>query len=164
MAGYDVAQICLNGHVANPACNAYPDPRKKFCAQCGEPLVQACGFCDAEIRGIYVDSNPYYTADFARSYRPPRHCEACGTSYPWTDRKLQAARELIESEQALAADEKLALQADINDVTRDAPRTTPAAVRIKALLVKIPGAVGSALRDIVIDVASEAAKKIILGP
>ena len=103
-------------------------------------------------------------ADAVAPYELPSFCEACGKPYPWTERKLQAAKELIDREQSLAPHEKIALEADISDITHDAPRTQAAAIRIKGFLAKVPGVVGSALRDIVVDVASEAAKKIILGP
>lgn len=103
-------------------------------------------------------------ADAVPPYGVPSFCRSCGSPYPWTEQKLRAAKELLENAKPLAAEEKAAFDADINDIARDAPRTQAAAIRIKGLLAKIPGAVGSALRDIAVDVASEAAKKIILGP
>ncbi len=159
MANYDVANICMNGHVVNAYTKLMPERGGGFCETCGERTITACPDCRHEIQG------PYQGAFVSNSdFQVPNFCRHCGKSYPWTERKLQAARELIEGEQALAADEKLSLQADINDITRDAPRTQPAAIRVKALLAKVPGAVGSALRDILVDVASEAAKKTILRP
>jgi hypothetical protein len=164
MDGYDLAMICLNGHVANPASRQYPEPDKQFCKHCGERLIERCGHCGAEIKGIYVNINPFYNRLSAESYRPPSFCESCGKPYPWIERRLQAAKELIDQEQRLAPDEKAALETDIQDVTHDVPRTQAAAIRIKNVLAKVPGALGSALRDIIVNFASEAAKKTILGP
>ena len=164
---YDVPQICLSGHVSNEAIRTFPEDNRKFCDRCGEPTMTACQGCHADIRGplVYANgtmlaANPHTTDP----WRVPLFCENCGNPYPWTERRLQAAKELIDQEQTLAADEKDALEADINAITRDLPRTRAAAIRIKGFLAKTSGAVGSALRDIVVDVASEAAKQILLGP
>jgi hypothetical protein len=164
MAGYDVAQICMNGHVANPASRAYPDPQRKFCAHCGAPLVQHCKACGAEIKGIYVDINSLYTENPARSYRPPGYCEKCGEPFPWTESKIGAAKDLIELAEKLNDTEKATLAADLPDLVRDTPRTQVAATRFKKLAAKVGGGIAAALRDVIVDIASEAAKKVILGP
>lgn len=159
MANYDVAQICTNGHVANAYTKLMPDRGGAYCQTCGEKTITVCPKCRHEIQGPYQGA---FVPD--SDFEPPNFCRNCGKPYPWTERRLQAAKELIDQEQTLAPDEKIALEADINDITHDAPRTQAAAIRIKAFLAKVPGVVGSALRDIVVDVASETAKKIILGP
>ncbi len=182
VANFDVAKICMNGHVANAYTKLRPDSGGAFCGACGEKTITACPNCDESIRGPYIGP-PTFVSDYERpdslsifespeshppaidhSFNPPLFCINCGSPYPWTQRKLQEARELIRQAEALTADEKLALEADVNDLTRDAPRTLTAAIRIRAVLARVPGVVGSALRDIIVEVASEAAKKIILGP
>jgi len=157
MAEYDVAKICLNGHVVNAYTKMMPERGGAFCETCGEKTLTACPGCQHEIQG------PYQGA-FVSQFRPPNFCRNCGRAYPWTERRLEAAKELIGQEQRLAPDEKAALETDIQDVTHDVPRTQAAAIRIKNALAKVPGALGSALRDIIVNVASEAAKKTILGP
>lgn len=96
-------------------------------------------------------------------YRAPAFCHNCGRAYPWTDSKIEVAKELIALAEKLGDAEKAALTADLPDLVRDTPRTQVAATRFKKLATKVGGGITSALRDIVVDVASEAAKKIILG-
>ena len=164
---YDVPQICLNGHVANEATRAFPADCRKFCEQCGEPTTTRCEACRSDIRGPFVSAhgtmlaaNPHTTDP----WRVPQFCEHCGKVFPWTERALAAAREIVAEERALTVEDKEAFNIDVNDVVRDVPRTRAAAIGISKMLAKLPGAVGSALRDTLVDVASEAAKKIILGP
>ncbi len=145
------------GHVTNAYTQMMPDGGEPFCDTCGQKTITACAECQQEIRGPYRGT---IYADFP----PPNFCRNCGKPYPWTEQKLLAVKELIEREQRLSATEKAALEADIDDITRDVPRTQAAAIRVKGFLAKIPGALGSALRDIVVDVASEAAKRTISGP
>lgn len=93
----------------------------------------------------------------------PSFCESCGQPYPWTQSKIEAAKEILELQTALTAQEKADFNADMNDIVRDVPRTRAAALRIKSLITKLPGAAGSVLRDLFVEVASETAKKIITG-
>ena len=88
---------------------------------------------------------------------PPRCVPAPGAA------TVQAPKNFYDTV-VLAPDEKAALKTDIQDIAHDAPRTRAASIRIKNALATVPGALGSALRDIIVNVASEAAKKIILGP
>ena len=162
-------QVCLNGHVVNRMVDfltgghrtlgdALDNPGGRFCDVCGEKLTAQCASCRTEIPA------PLYWDWAKHDYPPPAFCRHCGAMHPWTERKLRAAHELVDGDQTLAADEKAAFDLDIKDIAGNVPRTQAAAIRIKGFLAKIPGAVGSALRDIAVDVASDAAKKIILGP
>jgi hypothetical protein len=75
---------------------------------------------------------------------------------------MNAARDLISLSDLDDAD-KEALTTDLPDLAQDTPRTKVAATRFKKLVAKLGGGVASAVRDIVVDVASEAAKKTIFG-
>jgi hypothetical protein len=103
-------------------------------------------------------------ADALTSYGVPAFCRACGSAYPWTESKIEAAKQLIELAEKLDDAEKATLTADLPDLVRDTPRTQVAATRFKRLAAKVGGGITSALRDIIVDIASEAAKKVILGP
>ena len=50
---YDVAQICLNGHVINESVKEYPKFNKKYCDKCGASTITNCPNCHAEIQGEY---------------------------------------------------------------------------------------------------------------
>jgi hypothetical protein len=59
--------------------------------------------------------------------------------------------------------EKTRLQGAIDDLAAGGPRTELAASRFKSLMGKAGQAVGSGLYKVVLDVATEAAKKAIMG-
>jgi len=120
-----------------------------------------CPKCETEIRGDYYVEG---IASLGSDYHAPSFCHNCGKSYPWTESKIEAAKELIGFSEDLSAAEKNALATDLPDLVHETPKTQVAATRFKKLAAKIGGGVASSLRDIVVDVASEAAKKTILGP
>jgi hypothetical protein len=162
MAGhYDVAQICSNGHVVNVRAISFPQHNSNFCPKCGATTMMECMGCGTQIRGMYDVPG---VVSLSSSYRMPGLCYGCGKAYPWTESRIQAARDLIELEDKFSDADKAALTADLPDLVRDTPRTQVAATRFKKLAAKAAGTVASALRDIIVDVASEAAKKTILGP
>ena len=59
--------------------------------------------------------------------------------------------------------QKQQLKADIREVTQDSPQSLLAATRLKKALATLTGAVGNAIGRIVTEVATEAAKKLLLG-
>jgi hypothetical protein len=156
--GYDIAQVCLNGHVVNDSMRASPESNAKFCEDCGGSTISECGSCKTPIRGKYNSAG----LGFAYEFLAPAFCSNCGNAYPWTEAKMNAARDLISLSDLDDAD-KEALTTDLPDLAQDTPRTKVAATRFKKLVAKLGGGVASAVRDIVVDVASEAAKKTIFG-
>lgn len=56
MEGYDVAQICPNGHVINQFTANCSESSTKHCANCGEATMTTCPACQASIRGGYWGS------------------------------------------------------------------------------------------------------------
>jgi len=80
--GYDVAQICLKGHVANSRMPQFPDEDAGFCTTCGSPTITTCQRCAKEIRGLTFGFEPGLDYD---SYVIPGFCHACGTPYPWNN-------------------------------------------------------------------------------
>jgi hypothetical protein len=151
--GYDVAQICLNGHVITAEAASSHHEQQKFCDRCGEPTIKACQDCNAPIRGIDHDSR------VTSPYLVPHYCYNCGKPYPWTQAKLEAAKEFAEELDGLSSKEKDVLKQSIEELARDTPKTKVAAVKVKKILAKARGAALSMLRDILVDIASETAKK-----
>jgi len=85
---YDVQQVCLKGHQTTDSYNRHPQFRRKYCPTCGTETIYECPSCKHPIRGDY-----HVEGVFAVSTTPvPTHCENCGTAFPWTEAKLQAAR------------------------------------------------------------------------
>jgi hypothetical protein len=94
----------------------------------------------------------------------PAYCHNCGSPYPWTQANLEALRDIaLEAEELGAEREQLA--ATVGDLTLDTPKATLAATRWKRALSKAGEFAGTAARQILVEVASETAKKILFpGP
>ena len=94
----------------------------------------------------------------------PTYCPDCGKPYPWTEAKLKAARELTDLLEDLSTEEREILKKSFDDIMLDTPQTTVAATQFKRLAAKVGKIAAEQLRELVVDIASETAKKIILGP
>ncbi len=159
---YDTAQICINGHVINSCSVKLPEHNKKFCNKCGAPTITNCQNCNATIRGEYHQEHVikaiYYNELTLSSF-----CPECGKPYPWTEAKLKAAQEFSDMLVELSLEEREALKKSLDDIVRDTPQTPVAATRFKKLVAKAGKVAADGLRDILVDIASEAAKKAIWG-
>ncbi len=154
---YDTAQVCLNGHPINSMARLSPQRNQKFCSKCGAQTITECQLCKAPIRGYYHSN----VTVIGFEYVPPKFCDNCGKPYPWTDLKLKAAQELIDEAEKLTDREKDILKQSLDDLVRDTPNTQVAVLRFKKLAAKAGDVVLGGLRDIMVDVASETAKKIL---
>ena len=158
---YDTAQICINGHVINSQSVHRPEHNREFCDKCGVPTITNCPKCSSPIRGYY-HVPPMGTLDYT-DLPLPSFCPHCGEPYPWTETKLKAARELTDLLKELSPEERETLKKSFDDIVRDTPQTTVAANQIKRIAAKLGKAAAKQLRELVVDIASETAKKIILG-
>ena len=156
---YDEAQICPNGHVANDAVRREPERSKTFCDRCGEKTLTRCqnSACGAVIRGAYMDE----LGVVAPSYGPPAFCQSCGGSFPWTERAIQSAIELATESGDLNESEQQQFRESVDLAARDTPKAQLAGTRIARLMKKMGKTTVDALHDILIDVLSDAAKKMI---
>jgi len=153
---YDVSQVCYNGHVITEYFNTYPQHCLNYCGECGEKTITSCQICHGAIRVAYLDGYPGFKEPSAPSY-----CTACGAAHPWTERAIQSATELWVEESQASADEAFQFQEILSDLTKDSPRTPLAASRFKGAMTKVGSGVANAIRDIAVNVMSEAAKKSI---
>ena len=155
MSDYDVAQVCPNGHVTNDSSRDYPAQNMEFCDRCGEKTITACPHCREPIRGAYSDS--YRTGN----YRPPAYCHKCGGEFPWTERKSRAAIELFIEESGSTGEQAQEFEQAVHDIVRDTPQTPVASRRFLRAMTKVTKETAGAIRDVLVDVVSEAAKKMI---
>lgn len=160
MGTYRVAQICPNGHVATAAADQNSELREAFCSQCGEATIMECPKCSASIRGDYDVEGPFVVVG---GYEPPAFCHNCGSAFPWTERKIASAVELVEVSACLPAEELEQFRADLTELTKGGSKTQVASLRFKKVMAKVGTSVASGVRDIIVDVLSEAAKKAIWG-
>ena len=152
---HSVAAICIKGHVASDGIEYRS--AGKFCEDCAAPVITACPGCQTPIKGFPRDV--LSTA----AYYPPAYCFACGAAFPWTTEKLAVAKELADELDGVSADDRAKLKTAIEEVAAGGPRAEVGAARIKRLLGKASSGVGQALWKISVEVASEAAKKVLLG-
>jgi hypothetical protein len=157
MPGYYARQTCLNGHIISDYVGSrVAGETQPFCDKCGASTIINCQSCNAPQRGSYRDMP-------MSSKSPAAYCWNCGKSYPWTEKSLAAAAELVQEDELLSDAEKQQLTSILVDLTSENPRTTVAATRFKRLIKKAGSAIGEAVQKTIVDVASETAKKIILG-
>jgi hypothetical protein len=149
---YDEALICTNGHVINSAARTLPVHSAGFCSKCGAQAVEKCARCDTKIRGYYSHAGLLH-------YHAPAYCHTCGTAYPWTETRLQAARDLVLETEGLTEDERRALERSLDDLVKDTPRSVLAVTRFKTLMTKAGATVATGFRDILVDIVSETVKK-----
>lgn len=115
--------FCLNGHCVCHDVVAFPHAADKFCAECGEPVISTCPQCGAAIRGSHLSEGSYINQ---RRF-PPAHCPACGARYPWTDRRIEALRNVIVADPEVPVDLKDKAVASLPHVLCDTPFTRVAA-------------------------------------
>jgi hypothetical protein len=77
------------------------------------------------------------------------------------ERKQEAAIELFIETLEVKQEEQEQIRRDLTDIASDNPRTQVASFRIKRWLGKAKDEALGSLRDIVVDIASETAKKAI---
>jgi hypothetical protein len=98
------------------------------------------------------------------NYDAPRHCRECGKPYPWTQRAVEAARDLISLSEKLSDAEKEDFTRAVGDIATDTPRSKAAVQKIKIYSAKAGREIAQGVRDIAVNIASETLKKILLGP
>jgi hypothetical protein len=153
--GYDQAQVCPNGHVANSSMHNMPEDNKAFCDRCGEATINSCPKCQGAIRGTYWGTFPV-------PYHPPSFCSKCGASFPWTASRLRAALDLAATLDTISPTDRSDLEAAIPDLVKDTPDAQVGAVKFKKIMLKAGEGVATMFRDILTDVLSETAKKVLL--
>ena len=157
MGWYDIAQVCINGHVVNSSTNERPQHNKEYCEKCGSKTIIKCQQCGTQIQGEYHVEGVFGISH----YQAPSFCIKCGKPFPWTEAKIVAAQELANEMDGLSEKEREILSKSIDDIVNENPRTILATTRVKKLLPKIGKQFGEAFRDILVDIASETAKKAL---
>lgn len=96
---------------------------------------------------------------FGDEFDIPKHCHECGNLYPWTQRKIDAAKEFTDELDKLSKEEKDILKQSIEDIISNKPNSDAAVLRFKKLVAKAGNTAYEGLKDILISVLTEAAKK-----
>lgn len=168
-ARFDVAQVCLNGHMVTDHSQSRREFSKKFCPACGAETITHCRHCNAAIQGALHST--YWSGGSEYLGTPPieqtrttrgvvhAYCHSCGKPFPWTSAAIEAAKALAQELDELTDAEKILLQASIDDLVADTPRTNVALVRFKKLMPKLGRQAAEGLKNILVNVVTEAVKK-----
>ena len=150
--GYDVAQICVNGHVINSDAVSSPSFNKKFCDECGAETIMHCPTCKVPIKGSY-----HYPGIFSMGigFEAPKFCDNCGNMYPWTASQIQVASELIELAENISQGEKDDFNSNILDLVRETPKVPVAQIKVKRLIGKIDIGISDGIHDALESVISK---------
>jgi len=119
----------------------------------------SCQQCNSRIKGHYHVEG---VIGFS-SFHVPSFCDNCGQPYPWTDRSKKAAYDLIHFSESLTLDEKHDLNNSIDDLLKDSANSNLAGLKFKKYAAKAGKEVANGLKDVLIDLVSETAKKAIWG-
>jgi hypothetical protein len=157
--GYKTAGVCRQGHVATDHLELSPELAGKFCKDCGGTILTACPSCRSRIRGHYFISGLLSTRD----YHPPNYCEDCGKPFPWMEERLRVASALTDELENVNESDRVRIKESLGEIAKDSPATSLAVIRLKKLLGTATDAIGRALWNAAIDIATEAAKKGLLG-
>ncbi len=160
MGSYDVSQICLNGHTITRSARSSPEFTQKFCSKCGEQTITACIHCNHPIQGEYRGGGAVI---ISKDPPPPNFCHNCGKPYPWTERKIEAAKKLADEFDNLPSPEREKLKQSLDDLYRETPQTEVAAIQFKKIMAKVGQESYAAMKEILIGVLSEATRKLIFG-
>jgi hypothetical protein len=157
---YDTAMVCLNGHVVNGSSQKYPQHNQRFCDKCGEQSISMCPSCQTPIQGEYYVPG---VASLGMS-AAPGFCKECGKPFPWTERKLAAAKEVADEFEELSPQDREKLKESLEDLVREGPKTEPAKLKFKNVMRK--GGSGSLeiMKGIVTELVSETVRRSIYGP
>jgi len=98
-----------------------------------------------------------------RPYTVPRFCHNCGKPYPWTRRGLDAVKSLADELDELELADREKLKRSFDELVADTPATGLAVMRVKKVLTKLKSHTASVIRDVLVQIATEAAKRSLFG-
>lgn len=158
MDGYDIAQICLNGHVISSMAGSSPSFRKDFCKECGSKTIMHCQECNKPIKGYYHVSG--VIGGF--HYDAPHFCDSCGNPFPWIKTKIETAKELVLLIDSISEEEKQDFQESIVELVKETAKVPIAKVKVKRYFSKIDSDISDGIKDVLKDILNDKLKKEIL--
>lgn len=160
MEQYDIAQICLNGHIRNDGIYCHPEKSETYCSESGAETITQCPTCNANIQGSRIDTmwhGERYTHGLTYD---PKHCKHCGKAYPWTESKIATAIQILMEFGNLDEEEKKTIEKDINNIAKDIPEAELSAMRLKRIWTKCK----NAGYEVIMEFTSRTAAKILKEP
>ena len=143
-----IAQVCPNGHISNLMKGNIQTNVDNYCEKCGEKTFNHCPHCKNPIR--------------YRKPPLPAYCFSCGSPFPWTEKRIATAIELSVEDNQLNEEELKQFKESINEIAKDTPAVPLAAKRFLKLIAKLSKRTEEAVYKIIVDLASETTKKILI--
>lgn len=160
--GYYEGIVCENAHKVARRVSNNSAAGTAFCDQCGAATHFKCPGCGKPIRGgetpNSIDERRMARAD-DKSWPTPWYCYGCGVAYPWTTKKIEAAKEIVAEVDGLTAKDRESLSASIPDLLSDTPRSDLAAMRWKQALLKLAGPAKEVIVGVITDIATSTIKR-----
>lgn len=151
-------KVCLNGHQLSVTVKR-PSENEGFCKKCGAETTCECLNCHSYIKGFYEPDGIAYLGK--RIAELPSYCESCGKPFPWTEKVLESAHELILLDDNLSDKDKEILSSTIPDLLVTNPRTPVSEAKFKLYFAKAGNLVKDSLYTLLVDVVSETTKKTL---
>ena len=162
---YDIAQICVNGHIINDSSKKIPERNQKFCSKCGDATIRRCKSCNANIQGAFYNEGDEWGGGYfeERLKSPPAYCYNCGKAYSWTEMTLKAAEEMAKIlENITTADRKILKQAALDLVKlEETPQVYASALKFKKIITKAGEDALTGYKNLFNNILSENLKKYI---
>lgn len=153
------SSICENGHLESSILEYKEVCKLPHCRECGKLLIDSCPKCNSKIIGGYVWSrtdydhvgDPIYKEFKEKNNYIPKYCYQCGSPYPWTEKKLNDFKEILELQNEEIT---LDLQSKIFETVKELvsekdPETSLGITKLGLLLKKLPS------KEIIINTLSE---------
>lgn len=154
MGYYEYATICLNGHeISGTKANAQP-----HCEECGAKTISNCQCCGEPIHGKYQADG---VVMIGFRYTKPYYCWSCGEPYPWTEKILKNAVEILSLDETLNERDKEMIKASIPNLIVETPDSPIAVAKYKSGVAKAEEFVKESLRQLLIDVVSETIRRAL---
>ena len=160
MEQYDIAQICLNGHIRNSGIRCHPEKSEEYCSECGAETITRCPSCESDIKGGSISEMWTGEAVSQGLFSPPNHCIHCGKAYPWTESKIATAIQILMEFGNLGDEEKATIEKDINNIAKDIPEAELSARRLRRIWENCK----NAGYEVIMEFASRTAAKILKQP
>ena len=131
----------------------------RFCPQCGSQTFYSCPSCGEPIRGKYFEYDTLFVPE--PPDQTPFYCHNCGKPYPWTQKIIDNAIELLSLDENLDSDTKSIIKNAIPNLLVDTPETPVSVAKYRSAMSKTGQIVKDSMRQLLIDIITESAKKII---
>lgn len=150
---YNRATICLNGHIVSK----YEANFQKHCSTCGLETYSNCTNCQSPIHGLADIKGVAIIGK--RPYDLPYYCYNCGAPYPWTQKILNNAVELLGLDDDLDNATRELIKNAIPELLVDTPTTPLAIAKYRKGIAHAGQIVRDSMRQLLVDVVSETVKK-----